>query len=218
MDIKAVLFDLDGTLLDTIDDLADSMNIVLSHRGYPTHDVDKYKYFIGDGAYNLVLRALPEDKRDKQTVESCFSAFRMEYNNRIVEKTHPYPDVPKLLDSLQDMGIRLCILSNKPDEATRFVASRLLAHWKFDAVFGERPGVPRKPDPSAALEIADMLGIKPQDFLYLGDSGVDMKTANAAGMYPVGASWGFRTAEELEECSAKLVIESPLQLLEIFKA
>lgn len=215
MKFKAILFDLDGTLLDTIDDLSNSMNAVLERKGFPTHGTEAYKYFIGDGIRNLVIRALPEDNRTEAMVDQCLAGMKEEYGKRWDEKTKPYEGIPELLDALQAKGIRMTILSNKADEFTRLVVDKLLPRWEFDVVFGERPSVPKKPDPAGAIEISRMLRIPAQEFLYLGDTHVDMRTANAAGMYAVGALWGFRKADELVEGGAKVLIPKPETLLDL---
>ena len=213
MKFKAVLFDLDGTLLDTIEDLADSMNIVLTGMGFPTHEVAAYKYHVGDGVRELAVRALPKNHQDEETIKKCIAAMRQEYGSRWDKKTRPYPGIPGLLDALTARGIKMAVLSNKPDQNTKVVVAKLLPKWRFDYVAGERAGIPRKPDPGAALSIAEQLGIPPKEWLYLGDTNTDMKTAVGAGMYPVGALWGFRTADELLACGAKTLIEHPPGLL-----
>ena len=213
MGFKAVLFDLDGTLLDTIEDLADSMNIVLTRMGFPTHEAAAYKYHVGDGVRELAVRVLPENHKDGDTIKKCIAAMRQEYGSRWDKKTHPYPGIPELLDALTARGIKMAVLSNKPDPNTKVVVAKLLPKWRFDYVAGERAGIPRKPDPGAALSIAEQLDIAPKEFLYLGDTNTDMKTACAAGMYPVGALWGFRTADELLASGAKALIKHPTELL-----
>ena len=213
MKFKAVLFDLDGTLLDTIEDLADSMNIVLTRMGFPAHDVAAYKYHVGDGVRELAVRVLPQDHQDEETIKKCITAMRQEYGSRWDKKTRPYPGIPELLDTLTARGLKMAVLSNKPDQNTKIVVAKLLPKWRFDVVAGERAGIPRKPDPGAALSIAEQLGIAPQAWLYLGDTNTDMKTAVGAGMYPVGALWGFRTRQELMGSGAEVVIENPMQLL-----
>ncbi|MDP4092981.1 MAG: HAD family hydrolase [Bacillota bacterium] len=215
MNFKAVVFDLDGTLLDTIEDLADSMNNVLRRFGYPIHDVEKYKYFVGDGIKNLVIRALPEESRNNDTIDACLSDMNEEYSRRWAEKTRPYDGITKLLDGLAERNIRTAILSNKPHAATLEVVKRLLPNQHFDVVYGERPPIPKKPDPAACLEIIKAMGFKAEEFLYLGDTNIDMKTANSAGMYAVGVLWGFRKADELLEGGAKKLISHPLELLEL---
>jgi phosphoglycolate phosphatase len=215
MKFNAVLFDLDGTLLDTLEDLADSMNNVLNRFGFPGHAVEAYKYFVGDGMENLARRALPENHRDEATVARCVAAMREEYGTRWAEKTHPYQGIPELLDALTARGIKMAVLSNKPDDFTKVIVTRLLPHWRFELVVGARPSMPKKPDPAAAVELAERLGIPPRGFLYLGDTNTDMQTAGAAGMYPVGVLWGFRTADELTASGAKVLIEHPTDLLEL---
>ena len=213
MTYEAVLFDLDGTLLDTIDDLADATNTVLSRRGLPVHDVEAYKYFVGDGAVSLMRRALPEANRDKHTVEQTVAGMRAEYATCWADKTRPYDGVGPMLDALAERGIRMAVLSNKPEDFTKLCVTQLLPGRAFDLVVGARVSVPLKPDPTAALAIAEQLDGRPAGFIYLGDTGTDMKTACAAGMYAVGALWGFRTAEELAANGAKLLIENPTDLL-----
>jgi phosphoglycolate phosphatase len=212
---KAVLFDLDGTLVDTLRDLADSTNFVLAEAGFPQHEVEAYRYFVGSGRRVLASRALPEDHRDEQTVDGIASEIEQLYSQRWTEHTIPYPGIPELLDGLTDLGVRMAILSNKPHRAAQLMVSRLLPRWHFDAVAGERSGIPLKPDPSMALRIARQMKTEPGDFLYLGDSATDMRTAVAADMYPVGALWGFRTAEELLEGGAKKLIQHPADLLSL---
>jgi phosphoglycolate phosphatase len=213
---KAVVFDLDGTLLDTIDDLGNSMNTVLASMGYPLHTIPEYKYFIGKGLRNLVTSVLPPEARDEKTIEHCLDKMFQEYGGRWGEMTLPYPGITELLDELTSRGIHLAILSNKAHLITMKVFDKYLSRWTFDAVFGERPGIPRKPDPTVAFEIIEMMQIPAGEIVYLGDSGSDMETANSAGMYAVGALWGFRNAEELMEHGAKLMIQTPEELLKLF--
>ena len=216
MKYKAVLFDLDGTLLNTLEDLADSTNCVLQRLGFPVHASHAYKYFVGDGMMNLVRRALPEGSgNDEELAAKCLAAVKEEYARRWRDKTRPYPGVPEMLDALKQRGIKLVVLSNKPDEFTKLTVETLLSRWTFDAVLGERPSVARKPDPAGAFEIARMIGVPPGEFLYLGDTATDMCTAVSAGMYPVGALWGFRTAEELTANGAKTLIREPAELLHL---
>ena len=213
MNYKAVLFDLDGTLLDTLDDLADSMNGALADLGFPTHDRDPYRYFIGDGMRKLVERVLPEDQQEEATVLRCEELMKAKYGESWAIKTRPYDGVPELLDALAEREVPMAILSNKPDPFTKKMVTHFLGRWPFEAVLGMRPEVPKKPDPAAALEVAELLGIPAEQFLYLGDTNTDMRTAVGAGMYPVGARWGFRTADELTSNGAKVLIERPLELV-----
>ena len=215
MRCKAVLFDLDGTLLDTLDDLADSMNQVLADMGYPQHRTEDYRYFVGDGMEMLVSRALPPEARKGHVVARGLAAMEAEYGRRWSCTTRPYAGVPAMLDELQSRQTLMAILSNKPEDFTRLTVSTLLKSWSFDAVCGARPGVPKKPDPAAALEIAARLRVRPSECLYLGDTATDMKTACRAGMYAVGALWGFRGAAELEAGGAQALVEGPADFLEI---
>ncbi|MBU1571406.1 MAG: HAD family hydrolase, partial [Proteobacteria bacterium] len=203
-----------GTLLDTIDDLADSMNSVLKKFGFSRHEIEKYKYFVGDGMDVLVRRALPPESRcDEELVSRCIQAMKEEYSLHWADKTRPYSGIPELLDAFASEGIKLSILSNKPHAPTIAVVSIMLSKWKFDVVAGVKNGVPRKPDPAAAIGIANNLGILPQDFLYIGDTDTDMKTSVAAEMFPVGALWGFRTGEELINAGARILVKNPADLL-----
>mgnify|MGYP001110121513 CR=1 FL=1 len=208
-----VLFDLDGTLLDTLEDLANSMNTALHRLGFEGHPVADYRYYVGDGTEILARRVLPPTHRNERTVEQCVEAMLAEYQKRWHEKTRPYTGVPDLLDALMARRIPMAILSNKKHEFTQLTVSRLLPNWQFTAVVGAKPGVPKKPDPTAALQIAADLHLQPENLLYVGDTNTDMQTATAAGMYPVGALWGFRTEEELRATGAKAIIARPQDLL-----
>jgi len=210
---KAVLFDLDGTLLDTLEDLCDSVNRVLAARGFPIHPLDAYRYYVGDGAATLFRRVLPENQNGDEMVQNCLLDFREDYGRNWNVKTKPYPGIEELLDALTERGIQMTVLSNKPDETTKKCIEGLLPRWKFAPVLGQREGVPKKPDPAGVTEITETLGLHPSAFLYLGDTGTDMRTATAAGMFPVGALWGFRTEEELTETGARALIREPLELL-----
>lgn len=215
MKFKAVIFDLDGTLLDTLEDLADSMNSVLRSLDLPLHSTGEYRYMVGRGIRNLVTMALPSSARDEETISKCYGLMFEEYGSRWDIKTHPYPGIPGLLDSLAEKNIRTAILSNKTDKITQLVVRKYLPKWKFEVVFGERPGVPRKPDPAALFEIMEIMSLSAEDIICLGDSGSDMEAAIKAGMYPAGALWGFRDAEELLSCGARTLIGSPGELLDI---
>ncbi len=215
MKFRAVLFDMDGTLLDTLRDIAESMNAVLEAKGFPAHPIDLYRIFVGDGMDTLVRRALPAENHGESMVEDCIGVMRDEYARRWDRHSAPYPGIDRMLDALVGRGIRLAILSNKPDDFTLEMSARYLGRWEFAAVAGARDGMPKKPDPAAALAIARDMDVHPGEFVYLGDTGTDMKTAVAAGMYPLGVLWGFRGAEELLASGAKRLLKEPLDLLEI---
>ena len=214
MSYRAVLFDLDGTLLDTLEDLGDSMNAVLAARGFPVHPISSYTGFVGDGVENLVRRALPAG-HDAAVVAELLLLMRKEYGTRWKAKTRPYPGIPELLRALSERGLRLSVLSNKPHPATVEVVDHFFAAGTFDLVLGARPGVPIKPDAGAALEVSRKLAVSPEEFLYLGDTNTDMRTATEAGMFPVGAVWGFRTAEELAASGARTLVTRPEELLSL---
>ena len=214
MKFKAVLFDLDGTLLDSIEDLTDSMNIALDGFGFPGHDAEACKQFVGDGVEMFALRALPENRRDEATVAQCVTEMRAEYRKRWSLKTRPYDGIPELLDDLTLRNLKLAVLSNKPEESTKEMVAELLSKWRFHPVAGARPSVPKKPDPTLAIEISQQLRVPADKFLYLGDTGTDMKTARGAGMFPVGALWGFRTAEELKDTGAEVLVAHPSEVLQ----
>ena len=214
MPCQAAIFDLDGTLLDTLDDLADSANAMLRAQGFPTHPTEKYREFVGDGVRILVERILPEDVDGEAEISACVEAYRAAYAERWNAKTRPYPGIPALLDDLVQRGIRLAVLSNKPHEFTQRCISHFLGNWPWEAVLGMREGVPKKPDPAGAREILATLKIAPESCVYLGDSDADMLTATAAGLHPVGVLWGFRGRDELVRNGAKTLIRQPAELLE----
>ncbi len=213
MKYTAVLFDLDGTLLNTLADLANAVNFGLRTLSFPEHPAEVIRTFIGEGREVLAALSLPEKNRDPQTVDRLCDLINRDYAAHWMVHTRPYPGVAEMLDGLTQKGLCLTILSNKPQEFTESNVKGLLDRWSFAVVAGAVEGVPKKPDPTPALKIAARLAIAPADFLYLGDSGIDMQTAVAAGMYPVGALWGFRDAAELTQCGAKTLLAQPLDLL-----
>ena len=210
---RAVLFDLDGTLLNTLQDIANSVNKGLRQLGFPQHELDAYKYLVGEGRTVLATLALPENHRDEVTIHNLLDYINEEYALHWADNTRPYPGIPELLDALSADGIKIAVLSNKADDLTKTNVSMMLSQWHFASIVGADSSVPNKPDPTSALHIASHLNIKPAEFLYLGDSGIDMQTANRAGMYPIGALWGFRSTAELLDSGAKALIEHPLELL-----
>ncbi len=215
MKYRGVVFDFDGTLVDTLQDLAASVNSVLARSAFPQHELEEYRHFVGEGIEEMARRVLPEGHRDQATITRTLEAVRKEYRLRWPEHTRPYPGIPELLNALASRGIKMAIVTNKPDESTRSMAAALLPHWKFDAIMAATPDWPRKPDPRGALEAARLIGLPADAILYVGDSDIDMKTASAAGMYAVGALWGFRSKEELARNGAKSLIGNPLELLEL---
>jgi phosphoglycolate phosphatase len=215
MPFRAVIFDLDGTLLDTLDDIANAANHVLAARGFPTHPNASYRTFVGEGVIKLMVRALPKAHRDEAAVQASVGAYVQEYERTWNALTKPYPGVPEMLDALAVRGLKLAVLSNKPDHFTQQCVDQLLAKWTFDSVLGASDQFPRKPDPASAVETAKRLGVPRAECLYVGDSGVDMQTACAAGMRAVGVLWGFRGQEELLREGAQLLIKKPSELLDL---
>ncbi len=212
---KAVIFDLDGTLLDTLEDLANATNRVLTENGFPIHELDAYRYFVGDGSKMLITRALPESKRDEVTISACYNMLMEDYGRNWKIDTRPYDGIPEMLDAMTSQGLKMSILSNKPHEFTIKCVTEFLTNWNFDIIIGQRDEFPKKPDPAGAVKIARQIDIPPSDFLYLGDTSIDMKTAIAADMFPVGALWGFRPRKELQESGAKALIKKPIEILNL---
>lgn len=213
--IRAVIFDLDGTLLYSLEDLADSVNAVLKAEGMPEHPLDDYRTFVGDGMKKLVERAAPRVVNDTAKRDAMVDAVRAEYAERWNAKSRPYPGIPELLNACGERGIARAVLSNKPHEFTQRIMDEIFADWTFEVVAGAKPGIPLKPDPTAALKIAEELGLEPKDVLFLGDSNVDIKTAKAAGMFSVGALWGYRGKEELEAAGAEALVAEAVDVLEL---
>jgi phosphoglycolate phosphatase len=216
MKIRAILFDLDGTLLDSIEDLTDSMNAALDRLGFPGHDVETCKRLVGEGIEHFATNALPAQERaDESTVARLIELLKDEYRKRWARKTHPYAGIVELLDGLADLGIRPAVLSNKADDFTRLMVAYFFPNLRFEVVVGAQPGMPRKPDPSPALRIAHELGLDPAEIVFLGDTKTDMETASRAGMVPMGALWGFRSAEELLTNGARHLLRQPQELLSL---
>jgi len=207
---QAILFDLDGTLTNTLEDIAFAMNRALRMHGLPEHPVEKYRYLVGSGARKLAQRAVGERGDVMESVLKTYQAYYQEHN---LDKTCPYEGVTELLEALQKQGVKLCVFSNKPHADTCRVVEHFFPEVHFAAVRGQMEGVPVKPDPAGALAMAEALGVAPADFLYLGDTDVDMICARNAGMRPVGVTWGFRDEEELRAAGAERLIHHPMDLL-----
>jgi len=206
----AVIFDLDGTLADSLRDLGEAMNRALAGFGLPTHPIDAYRQFVGEGVDVMVRRAAPNATVGYQQIAD---SYRAHYGTLDHQWTRPYPGIADLLDELTKRGVKLAVLSNKRDDFTRDLVTKQFGRWRFADVRGEREGVPRKPDPTAAFELALALNVLPANIVFVGDTGIDMMTGRNAGMTPVGCLWGFRGREELLAAGAKRLIAHPLELL-----
>jgi phosphoglycolate phosphatase len=211
--MKAVLFDLDGTLLDTLADIASCTNLIRAELGLPPHPRDAYRHFVGDGLTELLVRAFPARALRGPGLRARARRFEELYEEHGMDETRPYPGVARMLDGVVRRGLPMAVVSNKPQRFTADCVAELLARWRFAVVRGARPQVPLKPDPSGPLAAARAMKVAPCDVLYLGDTSVDMEAARRAGMLPVGALWGFRDADELTRSGARLLIRRPGELL-----
>ena len=215
---SAILFDLDGTLLDTLEEIAMAANAALQRRGYACHEIKTYRHFVGNGVRNLVEQILPEDRHSNhRAVQQFAEDLAAEYERRADRLTKIYPGIPELLTALQDKGILLAILSNKPHLLTIRCVNRFLSQWRFQSILGQQTSRPRKPDPAGALEIAKRLRIPLHSILYVGDTEVDIQTARAAGITSVGALWGFRSKAELIANKPNFIVETPKQILPLLE-
>ena len=216
MAFRAVIFDLDGTLLDSLADIARAANTVLEAHGFPPHPERAYRYFVGDGARRLMHRALPPERReDAPLVEILLGEFVARYQVNWNVRSRLYDGVVEMLNALAQRQLRLAVLSNKPQAATCSCVDFYLPHYTFAAVLGQTDQRPPKPDPTGVRELLGLLQVPPRDCLYLGDTAVDMRTARQEELYAVGATWGFRDREELERGGAQQIIDHPRQLLDI---
>ena len=227
MQIDALIFDLDGTLADSILDIASATNVVLAELGLPPHSTEAYKAFVGEGAEHLVRRAVRAAQRlDWHVVDDAAlpapvavlaESYRVHYGALEHSGSAPYPGIDRMLDGVVASGRRMAVLSNKRDDFTRHLVQHAFGRWPFVDVRGERDGVPRKPDPTAALELAQVLGVPPARIGFVGDTPVDVGTALGAGMISIGVLWGFRTREELTKAGAQVLLERPEDLLALLR-
>jgi len=210
---QAVLFDLDGTLADTLADLANATNAALAAVGCPPHPRADYRQLVGDGARTLCARALPADHQE--LVDTVRDQMRAHYAAHCYDETKLYPGIPELIAALRDQGYQLAVLSNKPDDFTQQMIAHYFPAGTFQVVRGQIAGTPLKPDPAAAVAIARQLDIPAREWLYLGDTNTDMQTATAAGMLPVGVLWGFRDKAELLASGAADIVATPADVLQL---
>ncbi len=204
--LKAFIFDLDGTLLDSLSDIATSINEMLAARGHPKCQTEVFRQMVGDGMEKLVERALPEHARDEETIRLCTAEYRALYDKYWNQETKPYPGIEALLDDLRARGIKLGVISNKAHRFTVPMCHHFFGEDRFDAILGARDEIPRKPAPDAGLEMAATLGLSPAECAYVGDSGIDMAFAKACGMCAIGVLWGFRDEAELRQHGADVLV------------
>ena len=213
---KAAIFDLDGTLLDTLETLSYYGNRALETFGLRPYPKADYRYMVGDGAKMLIHRMLERQNADKSELfEKAYRHYIDTYNKDKLFKTEIYEGIPALLKGLREQDVRLAVLSNKPHEATVPILKHFFGETAFDEMRGAMEGIPLKPDPTAALDVANILGVMPEECIYVGDTAVDMETGKRAGFFTVGVLWGFRDAEELREGGADRIVSTPEEILEI---
>lgn len=212
MRYKAIIFDMDGTLLNTINDIGEAVNRVLAANSLPLHQLADYRFFVGEGAKQLIEYALPEGVKDEAFILACLDQFFKEYDKTWNQQTQLYPAIASMLDRLEALSIRKSILSNKPDRFTKTCAAHYLKNWTFESIVGYSELHPKKPDPAGALQISSELGIRPAEIMFVGDTKIDMQTARNSGMTPVGVLWGFRSRQELVENGAEHLLEHPHDL------
>ena len=209
---KLAIFDLDGTLLNSIDDLGHAANYALEKNGYPTHSIASYPFFVGNGVRRLIERVLPEDARTVNIVDRLLVHFKEYYNEHNTDFTVPYQGIPELLNKLSAHGVAIAVASNKYQQATEKLINRYFPNISFVAVEGQKDNVPVKPDPSIVFEILSKAKMPKADTIYIGDSGVDMETARRACVDSVGVTWGFRPEKELIESHADNIVNSPSEI------
>ena len=214
--IRCAIFDLDGTLLDTVTTITHYVNLVLDRHGIPAISEDECKYFVGNGARKLIERVMESRKiTDGNTELSVYEEYNREYNSDTLYLTNPYEGIEELLISLKNKGVTLAVLSNKPDEATRDIIPAFFPNT-FSVVHGGRDGIMLKPAPDGVLEILNEIGAAPDELMYIGDTNVDMLTGkNSGARLTVGVSWGFRTREELESSGADVIVDSPSEIINL---
>lgn len=209
-----VIFDLDGTLLNTIDDLGAAANYALTQCGFPTHAISSYPYFVGNGVTRLLERVLPDNHRDEETVTQLRRRFMEYYDDHNAVSTVPYNGIVELLETLSRRDVRLAVASNKYHSAVVSIINHYFPQINWVAVEGQKEGVPVKPDPSIVFDILSKCPTPKREVLYVGDSGVDMETARRACVESVGVSWGFRPVKELKEFYADHIVDAPIEILD----
>ncbi|MEJ2041655.1 MAG: HAD family hydrolase [Reinekea sp.] len=210
---KALIFDMDGTLLDTLEDLADAANHAMNENGHAQHPVSDYRYFVGSGARELIRRILPESARVDDEIERCLASFNARYNERWQVKTRLYDGITELLDQAVELKLKIAVLTNKPQAFAVQCQQAFLNRWPIEIIQGQEKGLPLKPDATLSKRVTDKLGIPPDLIWYFGDSNIDMLTAKNAGYHAIGVTWGFRSEKELLEAGAQWLAHHPRDII-----
>ena len=209
--IRLCIFDLDGTLINSLKDLADCCNAVLATEGLPEHPVDAYRHFVGNGIPKLIERILPEGERTEEKMARIRVQFDERYQAHCLDDTKPYPGIVHLLGECRNKGILLAVLSNKADPFAKFICQQIFGYKAFDAVSGQKAQVPKKPAPDGVFSLLKKFHTLPEESVFIGDSNVDILTAKNAGIYSIGACWGFRGRDELEKAGADMLADDPAE-------
>jgi len=211
---QLAIFDLDGTLLNTITDLAHAYNYALDAYGFPGYSVEEYQRLVGNGLVNLLTNCLPEEYRDEDTLLRVQTVFQQYYNIHANDNTRPYPGIPEMLQTIRQKGMKVAVLSNKPHRFSTFMV-QLQLPGLVDLVLGAREGIPLKPDPTAVYEVLQHFQLDKQDCVYIGDSETDIQTGRNAGVDTIGVSWGYRSKETLINSSALVIVDKIDELCKI---
>lgn len=215
MKYRAAIFDMDGTLVNSLEDIADAVNEMLTHYGFEHHTLEEYRYFVGNGSRKLIERSIAKERvSDKKFVDEALKFYDGCYQRRLTNKTKPYEGILEMLERLKKKNIPMGCVSNKQDFGVQAIVEKLFPAGMFDAAIGDREGLPRKPDPTKVLKMASEFGVAPSEVAYFGDTSVDMQTAHNAGFFAIGVTWGFRPRSELVESGAALIIDQPLELFD----
>jgi len=210
---SSIIFDLDGTLLDTLTDIAESINTVLTMNNFPNQTRENYKTFLGNGLYNLISRCVPTGT-EKTVVQSCCETFTKIYSENWKKNSCPYKGINTMLSCLSAKEFKLAVLSNKPHDFTCLFVDQFFPHDTFKIVFGQKDRMHKKPHPDGAIAIAEFLKTRPENILFIGDSEVDIQTGKAAGMGTVGVSWGYRNVSELINNTPEVIVNNPMEIVE----
>lgn len=210
---KLAIFDLDGTLVNSIEDLANAANKALKECGFPTHSLEKYYYFVGNGVKNLIERALPENSKSEENFVKVQTLFAENYAKDYITKTYIYDGILELLQEFKKLEIKLAVASNKPDDFTKKIINEIFPNGLFDLVRGNTKGVPHKPHPQIVENIMSQISIDKKDCIFIGDTNIDIQTGKNAGLKTCGCLWGFREIEELQNAGADFIVSHPLEIL-----